>query len=260
MFRANQHQKPMVSFTTTQLDVLLGAVGPGGAAVGAISTYFKLAATTGNVARATTSHQKVAISQSCVYWTNIRLTDKGMGEAQVIIVCIYDGTNDPFVYTGSVALAGTLVAGNFFGAGPVSVNGVSIPGIQEITIDSGVKLVQLGDSSDEFDTFVGIEEGRPSITVKTLEMVNWSTLVLRGTVLDGAAGIVAYGRKYSNYGSRVANATAAHLKFSGLYGTCIPIESAGDVRSPIGDTLKVELVTSVAETNPLTCAVAQAIT
>src|SRR6185369_11511222 len=140
--------------------------------------------------RATTSHQRIVISQSCVYWTSIRLTDKGMGEAQVMIVPIYDGVNDPFVYTGSVALSGSLVAGTFFGAGPVSVNGVAIPGIQEITIDSGVKLVQLGDASEEFDTFAGIEEGRPSVTVKTYETMNWSSLGLRGTALNGATGLV----------------------------------------------------------------------
>jgi hypothetical protein len=85
-------------------------------------------------------------------------------------------------------------------------------------------------------------------------------LGLRGTVLDGTNGIVCYGRKFAPSASRVSNATAAHLKFQGLNGTCIPVESAGDGRSPMSDTLKVELVTLTAETNPLTCSTGQAIT
>lgn len=251
MFRANQHQKPQISFSTPQLDTLLAAVGPAGASVGQIDTYYKTASATGNVARATTSHQRVRISQSLVYWTQVRLTDKGMGEAQVMIQPVYDGVNDPFAYTGSVALASTLAAGNFFGAGPCKINGVSIPGIQEITIDSGIKVLTQGDSSEEFDTFAGIEEVNPSITIKTVETVNWSTILLRGTVLDGTNGVLCYGRKYSNYGSRVANGTAQHLAFTGLYGTAIPVETGGDGRSPLSDTIKIELVSTVAETSPL---------
>src|SRR5579872_3567013 len=168
MFRANQLQKPLVTFGTTQLDVLLTAVGADGASASGINTYFKLAGVAGNVARATATHMKLAVSLACVHWSTIRLTNQKDGEAQVQITAVYDGVNAPFAYTGSVALSGSLVSGSFFGAGPVYINNVLIPGIQEITIDSGIKLVQLSDSNEDFDTFVGVEAANPSITFKTL--------------------------------------------------------------------------------------------
>lgn len=261
MFRANQVQKPSLEFTTSQLDVLLPAIGVGGAAVGSTTTYFKLASTTGNAARPSLVHQKVVLPQTCGYWTSIRLTHNGVGEANVVLVSIWDGTNDPFVYTGSQALAGTFASSgySFYGAGPAAINGVQLPGIQEITIDSGIRLIQVGDTSEEFDTFVGIEKVEPTITIRTLETVDWSTIGLRGTVLDGTNGVACYARKWSANGSRVANITAQHISFTGLLGTAIPIDSNGQNTGPVSDTIRCELISSTDSVYPLTHAVNVAI-
>ena len=92
-------------------------------------------------------------------------------------------------------------------------------------------------------------------------MVNWgATIGLRGTALDGAAGILCYARKWNNFNSRVANATAQHISFVGLNGTIIPMDSDGNGSSPMSDTLKAELVTVSDAVAPLTCTNAVAIT
>ena len=145
MFTGNQSQKPMVEFTTPQLDVLLGSVTLAGLSAGTITCYLKAASVTSNVARATTSHKKLDIASSCVYWTSLRLPHNGQGEVTCRIQAAYDGTNDPFVYTGSVALPSTLSAGTFFGAGPVSINGTSLPGVQSITVEGQVDDVASAD-------------------------------------------------------------------------------------------------------------------
>ncbi len=241
-FRANQEQKPMLQVTTKQLDKLLTNVPMEGNFALSPVAYLKKAAAAGSVARATTVHEKAVITECCIYWTSIRLSHNNAGEAQVVIVPVFDGTHDPIIFTGSIALPGTLSAASYFGVGPVAINGVAIPGIQEVTIESGIKLLQLGDSSEEFDTFVGLETGDPSVTIKTLEQINWLTMGLRGTALDGTDGLLVYGRKFANNGSRVANATAEHLKFVALNGFCVPQDTNGQESSPVTDTLKVELV------------------
>lgn len=238
-FLANEGQKPMVAITTKQLDILLANVPIQGASLSNVTAYLKQAAVTGSASRLSTVHEKCVITSCCVYWTDITLRHQGQGEAKVIIAAVYDGTHDPFLFTGSIALPTSLAASSYFGAGPVEINGSLVPGTQEITIESGIKLLQLGDASEEFDTFVGIETGDPSITVKTLQEVNWLTLGLRGLTLDGTNGMVCFGRKYAQGGSRVANATAQHLKFSGLNGQAIPIDKNGQNSSPCTDTLKV---------------------
>lgn len=255
-FIANQEQKPVLNIGSKQLDVLLANVPISGAfSLTNIGVYLKKGAGAGAVARATTVHERCVISQACVYWTSIRLMHNQPGEAQLSIVPSYDGTNDPIVFTGSVALPTSLAASSYFGVGPVSINGTAIPGIQEVTIESGIQLQQLGDASEEFDTFVGLLTGEVSITIKTLEQTNWAALGLRGTVLDGTNGVIVYGRKFAAGGSRVANGTGEHLKFVGLSGKAIPQNTNGQNADPVSDTIKVTLISPTSSGSGLTTTV-----
>lgn len=261
MFRANLEQKPVLEMVTPEIDVVLGAIGVGGAAFGSIASYFKLAAQTGAVARATTSHQKVTIASSYGHWTTITLPHNGQGEATVMFTAVYDGSNNPFVYAGSQALSGNLAAGTHFGAGPVSINGTNLTGVQEITIESGLQLIQAGSSSEIWDTFVGAERTACKVTIRTFKMTNWSTLGLSGTTLNGSTGLVFYARKFAQgAGNRVADGTAEHVKFIGLLGTAYPVDSNGQNSSPITDTLVCELIASSDSVAPLTGTTASAIT
>lgn len=260
MFRTNIEQKPIFEFVTPEIGVLLGACGVGGASLGSCATYFKKASATSNDSRASTTHQKITIASSVAYWPTIRLPHNGQGEATVIQTAVYDGTNDPFVYAGSQALSGNLAAGSHFGAGPVSINGTAVPGVKEITIESGIKLIQEGASSEIWDTFVGIEFTEPKVTIRTLKLTNWSVLGLNGVVLNGSSGLVFYARKFAANEDRVADATAEHIQFTGLVGTAFPVESNGEGSAPISDTLVCELVSSSDSVAPLTGSVGVAIT
>lgn len=263
MFRANLSQKPVLSFTTSELSILLAAIGVGGAAVGSTATYWKVAAATGSVARATTSHKKITIASSIGHFTTIRLPHNGKAEADVVLTAIYDGVNDPFVYAASQALSGNLAAGLHFGCGPVYLNNTLVPGVKEITIESGVQLIQEGDASEEFDTFVGIEMTAPKVTVRFLNQVNLATYGLRGTALDGTNGIKFFARKFcgntSGGISRVADGTAEHIKFQGILGSIVPQETAGDGSGLLTDTLVAELVASSDSVVPLVITTGSAI-
>jgi hypothetical protein len=260
MFTGNQAQKPMVEFTTPQLDVLLGAVTLAGVSAGTISLYLKAATVTGNTARATTAHKKIDIASSCLYWTSLRLPHNGQAEITARIQAAFDGTNDPFVYGGSVAVPSTLSAGTFFGAGPVSLNGTTLPAVQSITVDSGINMIQAGGESEEFDTFIGIESSAPVVTIQFLQEVNWSSIGLRGTTLNGTTGLVFYGRKYANKASRVANATAEHIKFTVLNGVANPVNTTGQRSSLVSDTLRIHAIAGTDSVLPLTVSTASAIT
>lgn len=263
MFVATRRQRPSLSFSTSQLDVVLALLGFSGlSTTTAINTYFKLATVTGSVARATLGHKRIAIQDACVYWTSIRLPHNGSGEVDVIIQTAYDGTNEPFVYTGSIALSGTYAASNlsYFGAGPVSINGVSVGAIQDITVTSGIRLIQEGDASEVYDSFTGLEQTEPTIRVRTLHETNWSVLGLNGVALNGTTGIVCFGRKYAPDSTRVANGVAEHIKISSAFGRVRPVDTNGETTSPISDTLVAELRSNTDTGSPLTVATAQAIT
>lgn len=260
MFRANLEQKPAIEFVTQQIDVLLAVAGVGGAALAASTMYFKKAATVGNDSRASTTHRKIVVSESCLYWSNVTLPHNGQGEATAMLMAAYDGVNAPFIYTGTVALSGNLSPGNHFGAGPVAINGVAIPGVQEITIESGVELIQAGASSEIWDTFIGVKKTAPKVTIRTLENLNWATLGLGGTVLDGTNGLEFYARKFSYLGGRVADASAEHIFFQGLLGTAYPSDSNGQQSDPVSDTFVCELISGSDSVYPLVATPLAAIT
>lgn len=260
MFRANREQRPVLEFTTPQLKTLLQNIGVGGASLGSTASYFKAATATGNAARNATSHKKITIASSLAHWTSISLPHNGRAEANVVLTAVYDGSNDPFVYAGSQALSGNLATDEYFGLGPVAINGTNLPGVQSIEISSGVKLIQAGESSSLWDTFVGIEQTAPTITIRTFEMVNWGALLdIEGVALNGSDGLVFWARRYAAGGSRIANGTSSHIKFVGLNGSAIPVDSNGQDSGPITDTLKIELVSASDSVAPLTGAVDQAI-
>jgi len=132
MFRSTQDQKPVIEFTTPQLSTLFGAVGFAGAAISGtpLVTWIKKANTIGSIARATTSHSKVTVNLGIFHIASLSLPHNGRGEARCMVTACFDGTNDPLVYANSSALSGNLTATEYFCAGPVSVNGSTLPGVK----------------------------------------------------------------------------------------------------------------------------------
>lgn len=239
-FLATQLARPTIEFSTTQIGTLLANVPLIGASIATGTFFLKQGAVTGRVARATTSHKKVACTTACIYWTSIKLPHNGAGTADVIIVPIYDGSNLPFIYTGSVALSGAETSQNYFGAGPVNINGTQYGDVQEITINSGIELFELGGSSEVYLTAVGIQQTQPTIEVKVLRSINWPTISFSGLALNGSTGFIAYGRQFSADGNRVADATATHVGVSCLSGRVIAMDTSGEGSGVLTDTFKVE--------------------
>lgn len=251
LYRFNDSVQPMVEFATTDIATVLGYCGVGGTAfTSALNAYLKKATQTGSVARASLVHKRIAVTEGLFYWSSLRLPHRGRGEVNVSVLAGYDGTNDPFVYTGSVALPGNLTDGLYYGAGPVSVNGVLIPGIQEIQVDSGVRVARHGGESEEFDTWIAVQETEPIVTIRTHEATNWSTVVLRGNALNGA-DVGGTGLRFYARHLRSSNAATTHIFGQALIGTILPVDSNGENTSLVTDTLRVECLASSDSTVPL---------
>lgn len=262
MFRANKEQKPVVEFSTPQLTTLLTTVTLEGLEILStpLVTWIKKANALGNVARATASHSKVTVNLGVLHLASISLPHNGRGEARCIVTTAYDGVNDPLVHGGSTALSGNLTATEYFTCGPVSVNGVTLPGIKSIDIDTGTELLNETADGEVWPSFVGIQKVAPTVTVKLFEKVLLNTIGLQGAALNGTTGLTFFARKYANgTPARVANGTAEHIKFVGAYGAVIPMDSDGQDSSPYTDTLKFELVSNSDSTLPLIITVGSAI-
>lgn len=234
----------MANFTTQQLATVLGAVGVGGLAItGNTDVYQKLATSTANTARATTSHHRIRAASVLAYWTRITLPNQGRATMDVTLCPVYDGSNEPYVYAGGVALSGSIAASAlaFFQCGPLYLNGSSMGAIQEIIIESGAREVPYSSDGEHHQTFRCIETIEPTVTFKTINGTSFNSPGPAGLALNGSTGCVAYARKIAQNGARVANATEEHISFTSLYGRALLIDSRATGTKEFEETIKVEI-------------------
>lgn len=260
-FVANTGQRPNITFETSQLATLLGQTGLSGVdlTAGTTSLYLKKAKQLARrEANASTVHTRFLAEQCGLFWTTITARNRGRATASCVLKIPYDGSNEPIVPAGSVALAGTSTASEWFVAGPVKLNGVQFQGVQEITIDSGLRFIEAGSDSDLYDTFVAVEQVAPTITIRTLDATVLSTMGLNGAAVGGS-GFVVY-LKAATSGANYASAgSSAHIKFSGTVGQYKVNEIAAGDNSPAMTEWVITPVGADASTDPITVATGQTI-
>ena len=262
MFTAVKNGKPMVSFTTPEIDVLASAIPVGGVSPGA-TFYEKLSTGTAPASRTATSHWKTVLTTCIAYWSKITLPAREKATAEVSICSIYDGTHEPFIETGSVALAGTLTTPNYFAAGTawVTDNSVtpvttSIPSVDSIEISSGAQFRSDGDQSSIYDSYGEVTLKECEITIKSKTPLNITTWGMHGTTLTAFR---FFAKAFFNGSDFYANSSANHVKFSGTAGMLIPVNKTAQGQELYADTFKIVAVSPDGVTPPITMTVLQAI-
>ena len=237
----NLKQDPGIAFTSTQVKSLLDLTGVTIADLSADNTdlYFRAAVDGGSrVATTAESNIRLRAAQACLDLSSITAGDESPASASCRLICYYDGTNEPIVPAGSVALAGASTAAEQYVSGPVFLNTGSglaqLSGVKEITIDFGRTLIAEGADGELYITFVAVGEETPVITIRGLN-VPWTTIGLNGASLTAGS---FYLRKMATTG-RVANATAQHIKFSCGNAYAYISESGGGDNTPITTTLTI---------------------
>jgi hypothetical protein len=246
LFTAVMGTNPAVPMDTTQVKTILDSTGALTSIVdltgGNVDLYFKAMADFGRrTADASLAHLRMRMSQafSCRIGTT------------------YDGTNNPLVPAGNVALSGTPTHAEHYVAGPVVVNTVQIPGIQNITIEFNRVLREIGGDGELYNTFAACEYFTPVITV-TSTANPWATYGINGTALTAMS---VYLRKIAANGTgRVADATAEHIKFTATAGLVTIDESSGGANDPSLTTTRITLVGANSTTEPIAVSTASAIT
>lgn len=239
-FRAVQSQMPTLEFTTTQLATAFGEFGSVGVGTSSDTDFYSKAVTAlgTRTADASLVHNRYRISESLGYMASFNAPHNGDGTCDIRIVPNYDGTNEPIVPAGSLALAGTSTAAEHFGAGPVEIAGTLLNGVQNISCDFAVELIEAGAETEIWNTFTAIATIVPVFTITTLTEATFATFGLDGTALSGA-GVKMWLRKKNADGTNVADAVAEHIKISVATGLVVPQDTSGDGGTPNTTTLMV---------------------
>lgn len=259
LFVGNMGQKPMVSFETTQVKTILDLTGIGLADLTASSVdlLYKLTVNRGSrVADASASHYRFRMANAVLSCDRITAGHRSEATASCTLFNPYDGTNEPIVPVGAVALSGTPTSDEHFVLGPCSFNGTDFEGVQDLTVDFGRSLIQAGDRGELYDTFIAEQRLSPVVTVKGLASVPWFGAGLNGTALTS---MTCYLRRLATTG-RVANGTASHIGFSATAGLVYPEDASGGGNDPTVTSLRATLIAPSASGNAITLSTATAIT
>jgi hypothetical protein len=256
-------QKPAISFESGQVATILGQTGLLGVdmTAGQCVLYYKQAKQLATrQADASTVHQKILCEQAGLFWDRVTAGHRTPARISCAIKLPFDGTNAPMIPSGSVALSGTPQAAEQFVAGPVTINGVALPAIQEVTIESGIRFIEVGGDSDLYDTMIVVDEVPAKITLRTLLASALITYGLNGTALSsGSGGLVGYLKAAVNAAEYAANNVASHIKYTATIGDVFVTElAAGDNRPAMSE---VTITLAGDATNaPLVFATGQTIT
>jgi hypothetical protein len=264
LFAGVKGYKPDIRFGVTQLKTLFAECGLFGADLSSGNTdllYKRVANKATRVADATTQHARFRLNDAFMYWTSLAAGHQREAKAEARIKPIYDGTNAPVVPVGNAALAGTPTSAEWFTLGPISINTVALDGVQDITLDLGVKMKELGSDSQAFDSFCAIEEIMPVLTIKGLDISPWATYGVQGTALTA---LTLYLRRCNNNAASgtayVPDGTASHIKITATAGLITVDNTTGGGNKEASTGLRIALQAPSATTNSITIATDQAIT
>lgn len=210
VFQATKTLQPKISLSTNAIASALALCSMDGLALTAGDFYFQKLAN-GSAPRVSGSaHVKLAATAGVVLPRRLQAGHVTPATLALEVFCLSNAGNAPLVASKNSALAGTPTADECFVAGPVSINGTELVGVQSIDIDFGINEELLGGDGEAYNSFAAIMTRQPKITIECFDMDLAADFGIGGTA-QGATDTVIYFRKVSANGLRVANVTEEHI-------------------------------------------------
>jgi len=203
-----------VSFQTTDIKSLLDVAGIDGKKLVTpndfLSVFWQQYDQAGTI-KSGSNHLRIRINEGLLLPRNIAVNQGSEASISAEAIPTFDGTNDPLVVSDSEALVTRVNASQLWTVGKATINSVDIE-IQSLNIDFGIQEITIGGDGDVFNTFVAIDKRDPAITFDSTDISKLTSFVHQGS--DPGGTFVCYLRKLAAGGTRVANGTAEHIKFT----------------------------------------------
>lgn len=205
---------PTLGFTTRMLTAL-SSFGIGGAQITTLDAYIQKLLKYGTRGGANT-HTKISIGTGMCVPRTLSANQGSIAELSLDAVAI---SADGAAAAMTVATGQSLPAGGgvteAFTIGPVAINGTVID-VESVSIDFGIQLQLDSSGGQPFPTFVAVMNRRPEIRLTSKDFDTINTLYAAGVfgVAQGGTDSVVYFRKLAAGGTRVADVTAEHVKFT----------------------------------------------
>ena len=210
-------QAPTMSFTTTDIKKVLDNTGISGLAIApsvgtGVSAWLQKIAE-GGTRTGGSNNIKLLMAKGMIVPRTLTAGHNVPATIGVDLIASYNLTALPFVISGSAAITGTPTTADLWTCGKCVINGTVINGVQSITIDFGLQIIQQGSDGIVYPTFVAVQSRQPMITIECVDATALTTFGLSG-VAQSATDSVIYLRKIDEGGTRVADATETHISFT----------------------------------------------
>lgn len=164
-------------------------------------------------------HRAITMAKGLLYPDSLSVAQDQHAALNLNAVALYDGTNNPLVPAGSLALPGTMADGERFGLGALTVGGVTITDHLSVDVQFGVDVQVKRAEGDIWPTHILVASLKPTWRIRGAGVEQFATS--GGVPLAGAAATVAntvlYLRKRSTSGAGyLAGSNHASLAMAGL--------------------------------------------
>ena len=243
---------PDINFTTPQCKTILDLINVEAVAkdlsAGSVDMYFRKGDPNATrEATAATVHDRWRLTTNAVLaLQTIEASQNSLATVRARLLPVWNGSNNPIIATGSVALSGTSAASEFYTLGRVDINGTDISAVADVSIDYQVEFEEVADSGEPFISYGGIRRFAPRVSIRSRDVTLFRTYGAAGTALSS---LEVYLRKMDASGHVVANATTQHIKFTATAGTIRAREVSGVPEAVV--SVDIDLLKPNATTDPL---------
>jgi hypothetical protein len=155
------------------------------------------------------------IAQGLAIFTSSNARQGSPATAQITIYCeSTDGTTNPITFTDAQDLPSIPVLGQMYTLGQAEVNGTTIASTNSMDYSANWKVERKSSNGVLFSTMTYASEFKPRLTIGCYDTSLYGTYTGLGTALTSST-FAAYYQAIAPNATRVAAATAAHIKFAG---------------------------------------------
>jgi hypothetical protein len=201
--------KPRGMFTSHSVGALAVALGLNGACLAGGSSpgleMWELSyERCGSITASGTPHRKLIVPNGIVIPRSIECSHQQDATMSAEVIAAYDGTNDPVIISGGQSAPTGLTDAFRFTLGPISVAGIDITNVMNMSIDFGNNAKTDGGDSELFDSHIEVTQILPTITIRTKDVTKFAAsgaIPLRGSRATHADTSIVLRRRVNGTGT-----------------------------------------------------------
>jgi hypothetical protein len=209
-------------FTSHDISSILGAIGAKGLCLegtdeAGFGIYMLQREDCGTIASGSV-HRQTVIPNGLIVPRTLTVQQGQRASLQCEVFGLYDGTNEPILVETSIAAPTGLTDLVGFHLGPVSVGGVSITQLTQVTIDFGIEVQPEYEDGESYPVSLDISKRQPTISIQTSDVTKFgaSGIPLTGKACTHANTSIVLRKRLINTGSFVTGENQAEFTAAGI--------------------------------------------